>query len=396
MIQGLRTVAVGVLSGMLISCGATGERTMEPPDLGSDRLSVESIERMRPIHEFATPEGWSFRMQETVDLAAVGPDRCRIVVADAGDRAIHWFGGAPPTHSHSLYLGGRDSSIVGRLSTLAASSKGSLAVVDQRRNTVVRVSKDGVVVGQNRFPEEALRESKRAGGDIALDAEGNLYETFEARSRLEVSGSLNLPGPPIRVWGPGGNLVNRYGVVLAESDPLFAGKLSWGRLALHADTLWFARASDGRLLAFPKGGSETPVRTIGLPILHSTPEPTASILPDPLYPDSAPMVRVAMMPHSGHLAISPSGDFFVEQLRGDLTSVLTAVRADGSRVRIFDLGAERIHALAATDHVVYVAISPLDDPRRTQVIGYRNPFAGPSVNEVTNCNATELDEDNPL
>jgi hypothetical protein len=139
----------------------------------------------------------------------------------------------------------------------------------------------------------------------------------------------------IRVWDREGRLVHRFGKVRQYEGEGATHFMNRGEFRIHDDTLWFARKSDARILAFPLAHpSEQPVRVIELPVYYRAAPPTEHVS------NENGDVAFRLQSHLRAFDIGPSGDFYLVQSiswpdpaeRRSFTpeSILTIASADGS------------------------------------------------------------------
>ena len=343
-------------------------------DRNRTRISADDVGKLEPAFQLEFPdEGVSpFRMRGAVALAAFGAPDCTVLVGDAWDLAIHWFGGSRAGYLSSAFLGGRDAPLVTDLTDLEAETPDMVAVSDRGQGRVVRVDGDGRLLSVMEIPIQGEGITLLPASRIALAPGGALVEQPMWRGTL-----ADHPGT-MRVWEPDGRLGHYLGQVVRAGGPEFVETLSLGDFLVRGDTLWTLRRVDGRLLAYAISKAESSALASRVLPLFFEMNPPTIILRDTIAGETA----VAAARHAGSFAMDPDGNFFVEQFREDRTPILGTMSWDGTAYRAFDLGVAQIRALAVTLEHVFAAVV-LPGERGTVVLAYRSPFSRDNVRQST-------------
>ena len=69
------------------------------------RVAAGDLKKLEPAFRLELPdeEGLAFRMRNSVALKAFGAPDCTVLVGDASDMAIHWFGGLRAEYVRSVF-----------------------------------------------------------------------------------------------------------------------------------------------------------------------------------------------------------------------------------------------------------------------------------------------------
>ena len=165
--------------------------------------------------------------------------------------------------------------------------------------------------------------------------------------------------------------MTKVGNVGVTDDYDFAEALRRGDLTIVNDTVWFARAYDGRIIGLPiDGGTELSF----LPPLYLEPDRPVS------YSVDAPRGREVFLPvritsQLGAFTLDPWRNFIFEQHISASTRLLVFGEAEGKRYLPFDIGTAEIYSLAATHNAVYAIVADPNEPDRTLIQAFPNPLA---------------------
>ena len=193
-----------------------------------------------------------------------------------------------------------------------------------------------------------------AGNQVVLGPDGLLYDAwFSGNGPLVRREQWANDGALVRVFDRTGRMIRRIGRVSEYPGEGLTYFLNRGYVQIFADTLWFARRADARILAFPLNGPyDTPARILELPVYYRADAPIEDVSSD------GSRVAVRIQEHLRGFTVAPSGEFYVVQnlswpaMASRSTpwlprSVITVVRRDGMVQRRVSVDG-RILALAAT------------------------------------------------
>lgn len=334
--------------------------------------SVEPEQALEELFRLTGPTDWPFKMERTTDISAAGPPTCEIVVADARDAAVHWFSGMRPSHTRSVYLGGRDKTdaVVTGHQFAFAQHGAEMVVLDRASSKLTRLRLDGTILHSSMvFDPPGWPRTVHGLNGIAVGPGGEVFETVGI---LYLAAGATIPAP-VRVWDHSGFL-GVLGNTPSSDDPVLAAALGMGSLAVSKDTVWLARSSGEHLLAFEAYAGATEVlRRVRVPTLG--PRVLGSVLTDSRRAAQglSDTLRAAVPRYLGPIAVDPSGNFVVTQMAPNSRAYLATLRGDGTGYQSWSIGAVSVRALSATTGVIYAAVAPLDAPFRTAVVAFRNP-----------------------
>ena len=343
-------------------------------DRNRTHVSAVDIEELAPAFRLELPDerASSFRMRSSVALVAFGAPDCTVLIGDASDMAIHWFGGSRARYLHSVFLGGRDAPLVTDMTDMEAVTPDVVAVSDRGSGKIVRVDAAGQLLSVIELPIQRAEGTPLPANRIALGPGSTVVEQPLWRGNL-----ADHPGM-VRVWKGDGRLGHYLGNVVKSGGREFAETLSLGDFFIRGDTLWTLRQIDGRIRAYNLSEAESSAfMQHDLPLFFQMDPPTI-VLRDSISGETA----VTAARHADSFAMDPHGNFLVEQFREDGTPVLGTMGWDGTGYRVFALGVAQIRALAATvDHLFAAVVLPGE--RDTVVLAYRSPFSGHTVEQAT-------------
>lgn len=346
-------------------------------DAGRPLLDTTAIRTLAPVATLALDSTAAYSLSTPVAISAAGAPTCRVAVGDRVDRAVHFFS-HDGTYQSTIFGGGRDTTAFPNLRSVALDSSGALAVSDMGQGTLHLFSPDGARRGSRVLP--------RPKGDFSLGSQlewgpgGWLLEQWFSFDAATESGDWDERLPLVRILDPADSVVGGVGAVRPEPGHTFTAALNRGIIARRADTLWYAKRADGRLLAFDLGrpGAE-PVRTVEIPVFYHMSAPQEGSVRGGEY-------EVAVQEHVRAFAVAPSGHFLIGQSRwfpeaapGTLfrpRTALTVLDADGRHVGSYDLGGE-IVSLAASDRWIYAILLDLEEGTRVARV-FPNPVAAPA------------------
>ena len=287
---------------------------------------------------------------------------CTVVVADAADLALHFFRGSDGTYLRSTYLGGRDSSVVAKIAGVA-SYDGTVAVGDATRESVVLVSEAGGTIRRIRLVAQA---SAGFTARLALWRDNTILER-----------ALPVPGNPggavARMWDSSGMLLRQIGAETAYENESLQLAMNDGALAVHRDTLWFGRFSDGRIFGYALHGrsSEQP-RVIELPLFYEMDAPTFVVARRETGNQTG-FLPAQVRHHLRVFTIDEHGSFLVVQMRADGSTVIASMAREGDTYRVFDVGG-RVRAIAAGGGSVFAAVSQTGATQGAQLLRFDLPY----------------------
>jgi hypothetical protein len=355
-------------------------------DAGRPLLDTAAIRPLAPVGTLALDSTGAYSLSNPVSISAAGAPACRVAVGDRIDRAVHLFS-HDGTYRSTIFGGGRDTTAFPNLRSVALDTTGSLAVADMGRGTLHLFAPDGSRKGTRLLP--GPKGDASLGSQLVWGPDGRLLEQWFSFEVPIVSKDWDERLPLVRILEPMGGAEGGLGAVRREPGQTFTAALNRGIIARRADTLWYARRADGRLLAFDlaRPGAE-PVRTVDIPVFYHMSAPQEGRVPGPVG------YEVAVQEHVRAFAITPSGHFLIGQSRwfpeaapGTLfrpRTALTVLDPSGRHVGSYDLGGE-IMSLAASDRWIYAILIDLEEETRVARV-YPNPVAAPSA-AATPCGA---------
>ncbi|MDT8436350.1 MAG: hypothetical protein RRA92_06295 [Gemmatimonadota bacterium] len=273
-------------------------------------------------------------------VAKAGTAECSIVVGDREDRALHVFG-IDGHYRHTIFGGGRDTSRLPSISALAVSESGRI-VVSNLGGRMVSYSLNGDPQGE--FTLTSPDTTGFTASRVAVHGDTILEHWFAVSSgtRSDYWGGM----PLVRVFDVDGESLGSIGRIEQYPGLKLTEAMNRGRIAVHRDTLWFARSSDAVLMAFPLDhvGDESPARVVRLPLFYEMLPPVERV------PAGRPESPYAVVEdHIGAFAVDGAGRFYVAQslywpreeerlLRP--IQVLSIYSAVGEHLGSFDFGYE--------------------------------------------------------
>ncbi|HYR07783.1 MAG TPA: hypothetical protein VEQ60_08435 [Longimicrobium sp.] len=348
-------------------------------DAGRPLLDTAAIRPLAPVRRLALDGTAAYSLSNPVSISAAGAPVCRVAVGDRIDRAVHLFA-HDGAYRSTVFGGGRDTTAFPNLRSVALDTTGALAVSDMGRGTLHLFAPDGSRRGTRVLAR--LKGDFSLGSQLVWGPDGRLLEHWFSYELPIISKDWDERLPLVRILSPEGGAVGGLGTVRREPGQTFTAALNRGIIARRADTLWYARRADGRLLAFDlaRPGAE-PVRAVDIPVFYHMSAPQEGQVPGPAG------YEVAVQEHVRAFAIAPSGHFLIGQSRwfpeaapGTLfrpRTALTVLDPSGRHVGAYDLGGE-IVSLAASDRWIYaILIDPEEGTRVASV--YPNPVAAPSA-----------------
>jgi hypothetical protein len=213
------------------------------------------------------------------------------------------------SYVETLYGGMADTSMLAHVTSVSLRGR-TLAVADVTEETVSEY-RGFVNHVETVHAPSPLTDNAGAtvfGSEIALSGDGLIAEHWIERGgadRGDVHWDENLP--LVRLWHRESGSFTAKGW-LRRSEGVLTGLMNRGRLVAEADTIWFGRRMDGRILGFSvDGGTRGAVRVVEPPIWFRGEVPVEFV-------DSNGGVLGAAAPyHLIDFSVAPSGRFFVLQ-----------------------------------------------------------------------------------
>lgn len=262
---------------------------------------------LKPLFQLQTPSDGAFLFESPRAIAALGPPRCALVVADDIDRAVHFFA-LNGRYKRSLYERRRGSPFASVVSvSLDNEPKMALSYLGSE---VVRIADwQGHIVSEWTMP--ALSDSQMPGSRLLITDRGEVLEHWGGTSLATWSHSWGRRGLPlIRSFSSNGELISRIGQVEESPGKVLPAALSRGFIAVLKDTVWFARSADARLFAAPlKHPGESPAELqlmLSPPLFFGMRTPYEIDIGDGSTPHG-----VGLEYHLRGLAIAGDGRYFV-------------------------------------------------------------------------------------
>lgn len=329
-----RTTSLVIAVSAALACGPKDVREISLPDEmfgtldeGRELVDPGRIERLDQweTYDGSTVIAKGYRFSKPTMLATSGAPHCIVFVADGIDQAIHRFSPSGDDLG-SLYVGGRDRPDVAGITSIAAGSDGTLLVGDGERARILRFDVTGHAAGAIALPPVA---STIPAVRLAFSEDGRIFERLAA-----FPPSQGMPARPIRIWSQSGRQLGIIGSVVDIAGSVFAEYLNEGAMQVLADTLWYARFSDGRLLGYPIDPVRSPrPRIIEVPVFFHMSRPTQALS------GRDGVLLSASTRHITDLALDPDGNFFVsETVVPGGRWALTILDRSGDVRKILDLG----------------------------------------------------------
>lgn len=316
-----------------------------------------------------------FELSLPVFLAAKGAPLCRIVVGDPIDRAVHVF----DTHGgflHSISGDGKD----GRprfdaLTGVDVTIEGDV-LATTGDGLAVRFDREGALVSRTILGPKPVRAGNASA---VVGGAGLLFEHWFSDYADPSPSSEEMDGAPlVHVRDSRGHVVADLGTVHMWPGRSLSYQLNRGFLELQPDTLWFARRSDARLMAFDAlGRTRDPLRVIDIPVFFEAAKPIE-------YVSAEEVTATRIQTHIHDFDMDEAGVFYFAQNFGwpgpqDVQatfvaqSVITAVDPDGKLLGVYVTGRSP-GRIAATRDVIVATVR--GDGGRMEIRGYVNPLAG--------------------
>jgi hypothetical protein len=326
-------------------------------------------------------------------MVAVGDaPSCLVALGDIGDRAVHVFQ-SNGNYAFSFFGGARVRPEFGAsmLSSLA-SGRADEFVVSTVGGRVVAFGGAGQRAWAGQLQPARAANDSGAGNQVVLGPDGLLYDAwFSGNGPLVRREQWANDRALVRVFDRTGRMIRRIGKVSEYPGEGLTYFLNRGYVQIFADTLWFARKADARILAFPlKGPYDAPARILELPVYYRADAPIEDVSSD------GSRVAVRIQEHLRGFTVAPSGEFYVVQNLSwpDMASrstpwvprnVITVVRRDGTVDRRVGVDG-RILALAATP---YGFVGSVVIGGRLAALGFTVNGLKPGANEVSCGRAVE-------
>jgi hypothetical protein len=277
---------------------------------GSRAISApEPRDTLREIRTLKLPDSLKafFHLTYPVMVAAGAANRCTIAVGDLADRAVHLFR-SDGAYLQTFFGGGRENPTFANstLSSVAAAGDHFLASTVMGRVVTFGSGANSTAIGDLNAPTD----SSRASTHLVIEGpDGLLYDHwFHGNLLIVRQNDWAHDSSLVRVYDRRYKLVRRLGSVSRYPGEGLTHLLNRGDIAIYAETLWFARRADARILAFPLNGPyDRPSRIVELPVFFRAEAPIEDVSSD------GDKVGVRIQEHLRAFAISPDGDFYVIQ-----------------------------------------------------------------------------------
>lgn len=343
----------------------------------ADSASVDTLPLMM---QFRLPDSVNnYIMHHGTSLVALDAPVCRVALADQVDRAVHIFT-TDGRYIRSIYGGGRDDPLLPSPTSMAITRSGHVVVRNFTGETVEFDSSGKVVRKLNLHMDGDPRE---AAGIIAVDNQGNIYDHWIGSGFSVPRSNWPHDAPLVRLWQSNGHYLGQDGSLAVYPPHTFTQALNRGALAILADTLWFARSADGRILAFPlRRSMAVPLRVINLPLYYQMDAPREEEK-DGLYFTSAARHILAF-------AAAPTGELFFIQSTSWTTDslgvghshiVLASIERDGSHYHAYSVDQSAVKIAVTTTHV-YTLARPGEE---WEIMVYERRHDRSSIARATRC-----------
>lgn len=330
-----RRMALAVM--LLVGCEPPQATTHElSGDVGEALGWTRVVDAPRDELEFAADARWlqlpeslktlySLRSPVAIRFAP-DPSACLVMVADAADLAVHVFDASTGLHRRSLYLGGRDSSIVLSLDAFDVAPDGRWLIGDSRRGHLVLMTAEGRVL--RRWSAVTSTASIGVAAHAAISDAGDIVE----RPTALPDSTERLP--PTRVWNDDGGLLRHLGAVDTIDYIPFSRALSQSLLAVYADTLWSVGVVSARIDGFPISREiDSPVRSIPLEVYHRLKRPRHAVRTTAASGDLAGgMLPVEIGRHVTAFAVDDGGNFLLAMTLEGQGGVLQLRAVEGQQL----------------------------------------------------------------
>lgn len=354
-------VGFGVLALGICSCGSNGNVESNANDmLAFDRpLSPGYVlePKVADTTEIQLPAG-------SMPAAIAGNMmNGTLVLADVGSRTVLRVRSDGTILGPSWTTDDRDalSAVTGIASD---DSTGAVIVASMGRGELIRFDSAGQVL---RFDVPPPVSAGGLGSQIS--AQGSVVaETWFYLDRTTPSNDWTEALPVARLWDLRGEYLGGYGRVQPHAGFALTAAVNRGIVGLSQDTLWFARRSDGKILAYALSNpSSLPSRVIELPLLYNANTP---------YESSDAWRNPVVDEHLRAFTVGWDGRFYIGQVEGWAidsrglrlpSTVITVLNRSGARAGMVRVVGE-IRDLAVTREGVFALI--IDGSRRRRVVRY--------------------------